>query len=42
MAATICLGLTCTPAQIEFEYKGEDAIAEVRRCYEYCRKALES
>lgn len=30
------------PAQIEFEYKGEDAIAEVRRCFEYCRKALES
>jgi sugar phosphate isomerase/epimerase len=30
------------PAQIEFEYKGQDPIAEVRRCVEYCRKALES
>ena len=29
------------PAQIEFEYKGEP-IAEVRRCFDYCRKALES
>lgn len=29
------------PAQIEFEYKG-DSITEVRRCLEYCRKALES
>jgi sugar phosphate isomerase/epimerase len=29
------------PAMIEYEYKGEDAVAEVRRCYEYCRKAVE-
>jgi sugar phosphate isomerase/epimerase len=34
------------PANIEYEYgdeiKGLDTIAEVRRCYEYCRKALET
>jgi sugar phosphate isomerase/epimerase len=29
------------PAQIEYEYEGQDTIAEVRRCLEYCRKALE-
>ena len=29
------------PAQIEYEYKGTDTIAEVTRCYEYCRRALE-
>jgi sugar phosphate isomerase/epimerase len=28
------------PAQIEYEYKGEDTNTEVRRCLEYCRKAL--
>lgn len=28
------------PAHIEYEYKGADAVAEVRRCYDYCRKAL--
>lgn len=28
------------PANIEYEYKGEDTVAEVKRCYEYCRKAL--
>jgi len=28
------------PAVIEYEYKGADAVAEVRRCYEYCRKML--
>ena len=28
------------PAMIEYEYKGGDAIAEVRRCYEYCKQAL--
>ncbi len=28
------------PANIEYEYKGADTIAEVKRCYEYCRKAL--
>ncbi len=29
------------PANIEYEYKGEDTVAEVRRCFEYCRQALE-
>jgi sugar phosphate isomerase/epimerase len=29
------------PAQIEYEYKGADPVAEVRRCLDYCRKALE-
>lgn len=28
------------PANIEYEYKGADTVAEVKRCYEYCRKAL--
>jgi sugar phosphate isomerase/epimerase len=28
------------PANIEYEYKGQEAVAEVKRCYEYCRKAL--
>ena len=28
------------PANIEYEYKGQDAVAEVKRCYDYCRKAL--
>lgn len=27
-------------AMIEYEYKGADTVEEVRRCYEYCRKAL--
>jgi sugar phosphate isomerase/epimerase len=34
------------PANIEYEYgeeiKGLDTIAEVKKCYEYCRKALET
>jgi sugar phosphate isomerase/epimerase len=30
------------PAQIEYEYKGTDAVAEVTRSYEYCRRALEA
>jgi sugar phosphate isomerase/epimerase len=34
------------PANIEYEYgeerEGLDTIAEVKKCYEYCRKALES
>jgi sugar phosphate isomerase/epimerase len=31
------------PANIEYEYKGAaDPETEVRKCYEYCRKALES
>lgn len=28
------------PANIEYEYKGEDTVAEVRRCLEYCKAAL--
>jgi sugar phosphate isomerase/epimerase len=28
------------PANIEYEYKGADAVAEVRKCYEYCKAAL--
>jgi len=28
------------PANIEYEYKGADAVAEVRKCYEFCRSAL--
>lgn len=28
------------PANIEYEYRGEDTVAEVKRCAEYCRKAL--
>ncbi|MGH9630567.1 MAG: sugar phosphate isomerase/epimerase family protein [Bryobacteraceae bacterium] len=28
------------PAMIEYEYKGADTVAEVRKCYDYCRKAL--
>jgi len=28
------------PAMIEYEYPGQDTIAEVRRCFEYCKKAL--
>ena len=28
------------PANIEYEYKGGDTVAEVRRCLDYCRKAL--
>jgi len=34
------------PANIEYEYnkyyQGLDTIAEVKKCYAYCRKALES
>jgi len=34
------------PANIEYEYgeeiKGLDTIAEVKKCYEFCRKALET
>ncbi|MPY88463.1 MAG: TIM barrel protein [Luteitalea sp.] len=29
-------------ANIEYEYKGTDTVTEVRRCLDYCRKALES
>jgi sugar phosphate isomerase/epimerase len=28
------------PANIEYEYEGTDTVAEVRKCFEYCRKAL--
>jgi sugar phosphate isomerase/epimerase len=30
------------PAMIEYEYKGENTMAEVKKCFEYCRKCLES
>lgn len=30
------------PAHIEYEYRGSDAVAEVTKSYEYCRKALET
>ena len=29
------------PANIEYEYKGGDTIEEVRRCLDYCRRALD-
>jgi hypothetical protein len=25
---------------IEYEYNGADTVAEVRKCYEYCKRAL--
>jgi sugar phosphate isomerase/epimerase len=28
------------PANIEYEYKGEDTVAEVRKCFEYMKQAL--
>lgn len=28
------------PANIEFEYRGEDTVAEVRKCYQYIKDAL--
>lgn len=28
------------PANIEYEYKGADTVAEVKRCLDYCRSAL--
>ncbi len=28
------------PANIEYEYEGSDAVAEVRKCFEYCKQAL--
>jgi sugar phosphate isomerase/epimerase len=28
------------PADIEFEYQGADAVAEVRKCFQYCKDAL--
>ena len=30
------------PCNIEYEYRGGDTVDEVRRCFEYCRGALES
>lgn len=30
------------PAHIEYEYKGGDAVAEVTKCYAFCRRALET
>jgi sugar phosphate isomerase/epimerase len=28
------------PADIEYEYRGADTVAEVRKCFEYCKSAL--
>ena len=28
------------PANIEYEYEGADTVTEVRRCFDYCKKAL--
>ena len=28
------------PAQIEYEYRGQDTVAEVTRCFEFCKRAL--
>jgi sugar phosphate isomerase/epimerase len=28
------------PAMIEYEYKGQDTLTEMKRCADYCRKAL--
>ncbi len=28
------------PANIEYEYKGGDTVAEVKKCFEYCKSAL--
>lgn len=28
------------PANIEYEYKGADTVAEVKKCFEYCKKQL--
>jgi sugar phosphate isomerase/epimerase len=30
------------PAHIEFDYRAADTVAEVAKCYDYCRKALET
>ncbi len=30
------------PANIEYEYKGADTVAEVKKCFNYCKQALES
>jgi hypothetical protein len=28
------------PANIEYEYLGGDAVAEVKKCFDYCKAAL--
>ena len=28
------------PANIEYEYQGQDTVAEVAKCYEYCKDML--
>ena len=28
------------PANIEYEYEGQDTVVEVRKCFEYCKSAL--
>lgn len=30
------------PANIEYEYKGQDTVAEVRKCLDFCKRALAS
>ncbi len=30
------------PANIEYEYKGADTVAEVKKCFAYCKQALET
>jgi sugar phosphate isomerase/epimerase len=30
------------PAQLEYEYRGQDTVVEVKKCFDYCRKALET
>lgn len=30
------------PANIEYEYPGADAMAEVQKCFQFCRDALVS
>ena len=30
------------PANIEYEYKGGDSVDEVRKCFQYCKRALEA
>ena len=30
------------PANVEYEYKGGDTVEEVRRCLDYCRRALDA
>jgi hypothetical protein len=28
------------PANIEYEYRGENTVAEVKKCFQYCKDAL--